>query len=100
MRKRKRFTCSLYRFYDSDNTLLYVGVTVDLERRLAEHLNEKHWYTDMERIKVEHFPSRYAAESAEKRAIRQEFPLHNVAYNDECEAGWEEAVEGLMALHG
>ncbi len=100
MRKR-RFTCSLYRFYSATNELLYIGVTRDLERRLAQHLNEKHWYFDIERIKVEHFRTRWAAEDAEKKAIAVEFPKYNLKDN---EPGWTEYIEIMkskgFAVHG
>jgi predicted GIY-YIG superfamily endonuclease len=71
----------LYRFFDAEDELLYVGITVGLRGRLAKHEVEKHWYGEIARISVEHFPSRDAVLAAEKAAIQAEKPQHNVQHN-------------------
>lgn len=71
-----RPTC-VYRFYDSSDVLLYVGLTMNLEGRLAKHRRRK-WWKDVEWIDVSWYDNRSLAKDAEADAIWNEFPLHNI----------------------
>jgi len=72
---------TLYRFYDADDRLLYVGITERGPQRWKEHRKSKGWWTKVVRISTEHFPTRVQALKAEERAIRQEKPAYNVIHN-------------------
>lgn len=72
----KRWT--LYRFYDRDGSLLYVGITGQGASRWAQHAAEKPWWLDVATIDVEHHPSLEAVIAAEADAIHDERPMHNV----------------------
>lgn len=74
----------LYRHFDSEGRLLYVGITSALEHRTLTHARFSSWMglADRSRSSVELFPSRMAAKEAEKMAIKGEGPLFNVAYNE------------------
>lgn len=72
---------ALYRFYDSDGRLLYVGITADLGGRLNRHGDDKPWWSDVTRVVVEHHQSRTAVLAAERAAILDERPLHNIVHN-------------------
>jgi hypothetical protein len=69
----------LYRFYDHDGRLLYVGISFSAVARASQHRAEKPWWPDVANMTVEHLPSRAAAMAAELAAIRTEKPIHNVA---------------------
>lgn len=71
-----RKTC-VYRFYDSAEHLLYVGISMNLNSRLAKH-QQRGWWPDVIRCDVEWFEGREAAKAAERRAIIKENPIHNV----------------------
>lgn len=71
---------TVYRFYDEEKKLLYVGVTSNPGRRMENHAAEKPWWEEVRVVLVEHFPTRDAALQAEREAIWQEKPLHNVAH--------------------
>jgi predicted GIY-YIG superfamily endonuclease len=71
----------LYRMYDSARQLLYVGITFDPRTRWKAHGEDKAWWTDVSSIDVQHFTSRTAADRAERRAIRSDRPLYNVAHS-------------------
>lgn len=71
----------LYRFWDGADRLLYVGITNHLGRRIGQHEHGKSWWADVERVTVEHFPSREALAHAEAEAIKVERPLHNIIHN-------------------
>ena len=75
-------TCSLYRFYDEDDRLLYVGITTQACARWAAHAGDKEWFPTVVRATVEHFADRESAAAAEKAAIRTEKPLHNIRHTD------------------
>ena len=69
---------TLYRFYDHDETLLYVGITANVERRLDKHRNRSFW-TSVARIDLQHFATRLEATDAETLAIRTESPVFNLS---------------------
>lgn len=73
---------SLYRFFDADDRLLYVGITSVGPNRWTEHEANRPWWADVRRTSVEHFPDRATAIAAEQDAIRSEKPLHNVKHVD------------------
>lgn len=72
-----RRTC-VYRAYDAAGTLLYVGISMSLEGRLTKHRRTA-WWADVEEITVQWFDGREPAKAAERAAIRDEKPLHNLA---------------------
>lgn len=70
---------ALYRIYDADGALLYVGISIRLPERVAEHSKDKPWWMSAARIDLEHFPDRTSAGIAEAAAIRAERPIHNTS---------------------
>ena len=78
--KKKEKSAALYRHYDKDGALLYVGISLHVIRRLIEHKSSD-WFHDIARIEIEHYPSRDAALKAETAAIADESPKFNIAQN-------------------
>jgi hypothetical protein len=72
-------TETLYRIYDRDGTLLYIGKTKRQLTRYDEHHTQP-WWTQAHRIDLEHWTSD-AIDQAERNAIIREQPLHNITYN-------------------
>lgn len=72
---------ALYRHFDSEGKLLYVGISNDPCRRLSEHEKTKDWKSEIRDIKIEYFETREIALLAEQLAIKVEKPLHNVVFN-------------------
>jgi len=72
---------TLYRFFDVDGGLLYVGIAGNPARRAHDHSKTKPWWTDVARSTMEHYTTREAAAAAEVAAIITERPLHNVTHN-------------------
>jgi hypothetical protein len=70
---------TLYRFFDGQDCLLYVGISGWLPVRLEQHASSKQWWWQVRRCTMDHFPSREAALTAEADAINAEHPLYNVA---------------------
>lgn len=67
----------LYRLFAADDTLLYVGVTSDCDKRLAQHAESKRWWPDVARATTEEYANRRLAFDAEHAVIRSELPLYN-----------------------
>jgi hypothetical protein len=73
--------CALYRHYDEDGVLLYIGISYDLVARGRQHAKEAAWIEYAVRVEAEWLPSRDAAEAAERRAIQIEQPVFNFTYS-------------------
>lgn len=73
---------ALYRLYDADNRLLYVGIASDPERRWRDHATDRarFWWPLVTKKEVQWFDSRPQAAEAEIEAIRAEDPRHNSQY--------------------
>lgn len=72
---------SLYRHYDYDSKLLYVGISLNALNRLNQHENSSEWYYQISRVEIEHYATLAAALKAEKTAIINELPIYNVTHN-------------------
>ena len=72
----------LYRHYDKDNKLLYVGISLSAIKRLSGHRRHSGWYSKITRVEIEHHPSREAAEFAEMIAIWSENPKYNKVFKN------------------
>lgn len=72
---------TLYRFFDAQDRLLYIGIAGNPGRRFHQHAQEKPWWPQVTRSTMEHHPTREAALVAEKAAIQTEHPLWNVVHN-------------------
>jgi len=73
-------TC-LYRHYDKDDNLLYVGISLSAYTRLSQHKSNSEWAATAVKMTTEPFNSRVDALEAEKKAIINEKPLFNVVHN-------------------
>lgn len=72
---------TLYRFFAEDGALLYVGITAALPTRLANHRDDKPWWTEVARATIAHYPDRESVLAAELVAIKAELPRYNVQHN-------------------
>lgn len=85
-RQHSRF---LYRCLDAEGGLLYVGITCDTDKRLAEHRRSWWGYLIAFTPQVE-FPSRDEAREAEIEAITTESPRFNRQGRWADRSGWTE----------
>jgi hypothetical protein len=67
----------VYKHYDHDCNLLYVGVTSNFADRCTSHSRKAAWWNSVVSITLEDFTSREEAELAEAIAIEKEFPSQN-----------------------
>lgn len=74
----------VYRMFAADGTLLYIGVSLTVLRRMQEHQSLP-WYQDVASIAIEHKETKEAAYVAEKLAIYDEQPRYNLYHTGEYE---------------
>jgi predicted GIY-YIG superfamily endonuclease len=83
---------AVYRLYDADGRLLYVGISRDPVVRWGQHQG-KRWWPKVATYAVDWHVDRESAAVAETEAIRQEKPSHNcrtdtVKHTVNTAAGW------------
>lgn len=72
----------LYRFYDSNDQLLYIGISLHAAQRASQHRRDKPWWPDVYRMEVQHLEcDRREAEQIERSAIIDETPLYNLTHS-------------------
>lgn len=70
----------VYSLYNSSDDVIYIGVTGSVAHRMNNHAAAKPWWPEVSRMGVEQFPSREAAESAEKCGIVSAQPRYNITF--------------------
>lgn len=100
---------ALYRLYDVNNGLLYVGISANPDVRWGQHSQTKPWWSEVADRKVEWHQMRADAAEAERVAIKAERPVwnlqHAVGEVVDSEAGrlfaeYRNHVEELRILDG
>lgn len=68
---------ALYRLFDGDGDLLYIGIANDPQQRWERHRQIKDWWPQVARKTVEWHATRLEAAAAEEAAIQHERPRYN-----------------------
>lgn len=68
---------TLYRYFDENGKLLYVGITGDNTKRQSQHRRSSFWFGQIASATFEHYETREEALDAESIAIEKEKPAHN-----------------------
>jgi excinuclease UvrABC nuclease subunit len=86
----------MYRVFDADGRLIYVGQSINLPARVSEHRSQSWWWKPLAaRLRIQVFPTVDAAKAAEKVAIQEEDPVFNsMGYGD-----WREKPYWAAADH-
>lgn len=90
---------ALYRHFDADGVLLYVGITGNPKRRLYEHKCRSRWAEQIDRVTVKWMPDLATARDAERIAIAKEGPLFNGGEGPRIEPTGD-ALRDWMAASG
>jgi predicted GIY-YIG superfamily endonuclease len=77
---------AVYRFFDADGGLLYVGCTTQVNTRLRAHRG-RIWSYLVDRVEVERYPTLDEAFAAEQKAIATENPEFNRAAPSSASVG-------------
>ena len=71
---------ALYRVFDADDQLLYVGISRNPNGRFANHATRKPWWREtVASIEITWLATRALAHEAEALAIRDEDPIYNIS---------------------
>lgn len=89
---------AVYRYFDDNERLLYVGVSKVPDARDRTHRRSSPWFQFVARRDVTWYSTQKEAEIAEARAIADEAPLFNVAGNA-CEASCVRLRDYLLAVN-
>ncbi len=73
---------ALYRHFDADGVLLYVGITDCLSQRDRQHAASSGWHAKVVRTETQWCLSREHAADLERVAVKHEKPLHNVQLSE------------------
>jgi predicted GIY-YIG superfamily endonuclease len=76
---------ALYRLFDANGTLLYLGISRNPENRWKLHSDRQTWWHHVAEKTVEWYPSRTEAEAAEARLTAEELPLYDRATKSAAE---------------
>ena len=76
----------LYRQFDAQGVLLYIGISGAFADRLRAHRGHAPWFTEIKTITLEHYPTHGQAAIAELNAIRTEQPRYNTCHMGESAA--------------
>lgn len=68
---------AVYRYFNAEGALMYVGSTENLEKRHGKHRSSSWWWAFISDTCVSWYPSREEAEDEERRAYAKEHPLYN-----------------------
>lgn len=77
---------SVYRYYDRDGLLIYVGITSRGARRNYEHNASKDWWPYVARQEVDHYETRALALRHERSLILRHCPPFNRQHNPDADA--------------
>jgi predicted GIY-YIG superfamily endonuclease len=69
----------VYRLFDWDSDVVYVGVTMDLAQRVAQHARDQRWWIDIDLavIVTDEFATLDGAADFEELLIRERQPRYN-----------------------
>jgi excinuclease UvrABC nuclease subunit len=87
----------LYRFFDANDQLLYVGISKTVLARMAQHFATKDWIPNDGYIKWTTYPTRLSAQEAERQAIINEKPKWNIAFNDDQTDAYHQEDKSVFA---
>lgn len=68
---------SLYRMFNAEGDLLYIGCSYALPARLEQHRCRRNWWGEVATVTVEHFETHAEGWAAECDAIIAEVPRYN-----------------------
>lgn len=75
---------SVYRYYDENGVLLYVGITSRGIARNSEHNTSKDWWKYVTAQEVEHYTTRRGAMARERELITSRRPPFNKQHNPDA----------------
>lgn len=95
--KTRHLPTALYRMFDADGRLLYIGQSQQMALRMRAHDRHSWWFPFVTDLTVEWLPTRDAAMVAEALAIKEESPRYNAAHADRDWTDWSHLTDDEVA---
>jgi predicted GIY-YIG superfamily endonuclease len=73
---------ALYRIKNDEGKSIYIGISGTAMRRVADHIDNKKWQSEISSIDVEYFDNKIDAEMSEILAVKRYRPKYNGTYNN------------------
>ena len=73
----------IYKHLDSNNCVIYVGQSININQRCKDHLRSSGWKDKIDRILVAEVPNKFCMDFYEKYLIRKLQPQYNIADKDD-----------------
>ena len=89
---------AIYRHFDADGLLLYVGISVNPFARTAQHSKASEWFSRVAEIKLDWHVTRDDAEKAETAAIIGEKPVFNSTWSGGLSRTDRMFLQGALSL--
>ena len=74
--------CALYRYFDAEQVLLYVGISGELAVREQAHVDRSEWMNFAASSTIERHETPEEVRGAESEAIKAEHPIFNKHHNN------------------
>lgn len=87
---------SVYKCFDEDGALLYVGVGDTALVRIKSHQKEKAWFDEVVNITISKYEDRATALAEEIRSIREDKPVFNKLGKENCARVYMETYKLFM----
>ena len=71
----------LYRAYDENEKLIYIGQSTRFSERMKQHIKSSEWSGLVDTWKLQRFDTQEKLSTQEKIAIEKEKPLYNKTHN-------------------
>lgn len=72
---------ALYRLYDAEDRLLYIGITNSPDSRWKSHAHKSPWWPQVAAKHVEWLPTRQQAKREERAGVEEHNPPYNRIWN-------------------
>lgn len=68
----------LYKHWNYDGVVIYVGITANPEQRLYNHKRNASWFKEVSQVSFKKFSNRLMARTAERYSIKTDKPAYNL----------------------
>lgn len=86
---------AIYRIYDRQVRLLYIGIARWPENRIQRHNQKADWWPIATHQSIDWRETRVEAECDEERVVRREGPLYNSVYGDLFDGSAQDARDAI-----
>jgi hypothetical protein len=78
-----------YKLYDKNDSLLFIGVTINMLNRLVQHAREDSWYKEVvcRNIEIQGYMNRVDGYNSRREELEASSPRYSKIYKDKKDLG-------------